>query len=69
MIGRINFLSVRRYVSRGQLDDYWRRTCEKVKRGRLLRINPFGLGINAFRETKLAIHFFYNMNREVVRSG
>jgi radical SAM superfamily enzyme YgiQ (UPF0313 family) len=56
-LGRtVNPLAIR-VRSRSELNAYWRQTLEALRRGRLFRINPVRLGINALRDAKLCLRF------------
>ena len=46
-----------RIDTRRDLDRYWRQTWAKIRRGRLLRINPLRLMLNALRDTWLCVRF------------
>ena len=56
-IRRINLLSMRRIRTRTHLNDYWRQTYDKLRRGRIWRINPVRLTLNFLRDVKLCALF------------
>jgi hypothetical protein len=46
-----------RVQSRSHLNDFWKRTYGKLRRGRILRINPWMLGFNLVRDLRLCMRF------------
>ncbi len=53
---RVNLLAVRT-STRAHLDAYWAQTWDKLRRGRILRINPLAVAWNAARDAKLCAAF------------
>ncbi|MEN6626960.1 MAG: radical SAM protein [Candidatus Sumerlaeia bacterium] len=52
----INPLFIKR-PTRADLNEYWRQTFEKLRRGRILQINPLRLGLNLARDARLFLVF------------
>lgn len=59
MIGRVGAAPGRafRRVSRADLNEYWRQTRERLRRGHVFRVNPFTLTVNAVRDGWLCMRF------------
>ena len=56
VFGKLNPLSVR-IQTRAPLNDYWKQTYAKLRRGRVFQINPFRLTLNFIRDAKLCTVF------------
>ena len=50
-------LALIRTPTRAHLDDYWRQTLSKLRRGLVFRINPWRLGLNLLRDLRLCLLF------------
>ena len=54
---KLNILSDKITYSRQHLDEFWSRTLEHLRRGRLHRINPLKIGVSFLRDVKLTTQF------------
>lgn len=55
-LARINPLHIKT-PTRADLNEYWKQTFEKVRHGRIFRINPLRLALNLARDAKLFVLF------------
>jgi len=46
-----------RHETRAHLDAYWRRTPDRLRRGRIWAVNPFGVAYNLARDLRLCLAF------------
>ena len=64
---KLNILSDKITYSREHLNDFWFRTLQHLRRGRLHRINPLKIAVNFIRDVKLTAQFAAAMFGEGIR--